>query len=63
MGVTVADNFLGVCEQKGPLNMRPIVDGGGAVIFFLILLNALLKTPKLTRRSRSLLSTTEWSVI
>jgi len=34
MGFTVADNLLGVCEQKGPVNIGPILDAGGDVVFF-----------------------------
>jgi hypothetical protein len=45
MDVNVVDNILGACEQEGLINMGIILNGGGAVLF-LILLNALLKTPK-----------------
>jgi len=34
MGFTVANNFLGFCEQKGLINMGPILDGGGGCVFF-----------------------------
>jgi len=33
MDFNVVDNFLGVCDQKVPINMDSILNDGGAVFY------------------------------